>query len=628
MSKHLYILFFSIILFSCTDSVKEHELIPIEDFFRIPEKTLLQISPDGNYIAYLQPYENRLNIFVENIRSKEIKRLTSETDRSIRKYFWVNNDQLLYLKDKDGDEFYHLYSVVKDGSKTIDLTPFEKVKMKFIDNLENSDDEILIAFNKRKEEVFDLYRLNIRTGDLKMIAENPGNISYWRSDHEGTIRLAVETDGVNESILYREDENKPFRKIITLNFKETLHPITFTPDNQNIYAVSNIGRDKTAIVEFDLKTAKEKRIIFSHPDVDVTEFGFSRKTREPLYCGFTTWKYEVKYLSKEAQKLNDKIKRLIDDKDFYIVSLNDDEDKILVRSYSDKSLGSYYLYESNTDNLIKITDVSPWIDEEKMADVKPISFKSRDGITLHGYLTLPNGAETKNLPLLVYPHGGPWLRNRWGYHSETQFFANRGYAVLQVNYRGSQGYGKLFWQAGFKELGRKMQDDITDGVQWLIKEGIADTSRIGIYGFSFGGYFALNGAIQNPELYKCAISYCGVTNLFAYLKNIPPYYKPYLQMTYEMIGNPETDAEYFREYSPAFHTDKIKVPLLIAQGAKDTRVSAEEVNHFVKTLKKQKQKVNYIYLENEGHGFENTENKIAFYSEVERFLREYIPSTK
>jgi dipeptidyl aminopeptidase/acylaminoacyl peptidase len=608
--------------FSCNEA-KKHEVrtIPISDFFRNPDKTYLQISPDGEYISYLQPYQNRLNVFVENIKTKKVRRLTSETKRGIVKCFWANNNQILYLKDNEGDEYYHLYSVAKDSSITIDLTPFDKVKMWFMEDMDPSDNEILIALNKRRADIFDLYQLNTQNGSLKMLVENPGNISEWMPDNDGKIRLVVETDGVNKSILFRDREDQPFKKAITLNFKEMLNPIGFTKDNKNIYASSNIGRDKAAIVEFDLSTGKEKRVIFSHPDVDVYEMVYSCITHEPLYCAYTTWKYENEYLNPKLKKFDKEISAQLKS-DFYIVSFNQKEDKFLLRTYTDKSLGAYYLFNTNTEELIKICEISPWINPDEMADIKPISFQSRDGLKLNGYLTVPKGSTEKNLPLIVNPHGGPWLRNKWGFNSEAQFLANRGYAVLQVNYRGSSGYGKAFWQSGFKEIGRKTQDDLTDGVRWLIDKGIADSNRIGIFGFSFGGYFALNGVCRDPEMYSCAISYCGLTNLFAYLKDIPPYYKPYLQMTYEMIGNPEKDADYFREYSPGFHSDKIDVPVLIAQGAKDPRVSAEEVNLFVKTLKKQGVKVTYILKQDEGHGFQNEENKIEFYSEMESFLNE------
>lgn len=594
--------------------------MPVHDFFRNPEKTFLQISPDGNFVAYLKPYKSRLNLFVENIRGKQVLQLTFDTKSNIMKYFWGNNDRLLYLKDTQGDGCYHLYSVPKNGHQSIDLTPFEKIRIGFMEGLENTPNEILIALNKRDPKVFDLYRLNIQNGNLKMEVKNPGNISHWKSDHEGRVRLAVETDGVNKNLLYRDNENQPFQKILTLNFKETLLPICFTSDNKNIYAVSNLGRDKKAIVEFDLQTKKEKKIIFSRPDVDVVEMEYSKKQKLPVYCGYTTWKYEFKCLTPEFEKIQRTISDKLKNDDFLITSSNDNEDKYLIKTYTDKNLGAYYLYELTTNDLIKIAEVSPWLDTSLMADVRPISFRSGDGLTIHGYLTLPKGKKAEKLPLVVNPHGGPWFRNRWNFNAETQFLANRGYAVLQINYRGSDGYGKMFWQAGFGEIGKKMQDDITDGVRWLISKGIADSNRIGIYGFSFGGYFALNGVIHDPKMYKCAISYSGLTNLFAYLKDMPLYYKPYLQMTYEMVGNPEKDAAYFREYSPSFNTDKIKVPVMIGHGGKDRHISTEEINQFVKAVKKQGSHIDYYYFADEGHGFLNEENKIKFFLKMEEFL--------
>lgn len=295
-----------------------------------------------------------------------------------------------------------------------------------------------------------------------------------------------------------------------------------------------------------------------------------------------------------------------------------------MRTFTDRSLGAYYFYDLKSKDFRKLGDVSPWLNDQDLAAMKPIKYQSRDGLTIHGYLTLPKGVPARNLPVVVNPHGGPWLRDSWGYNPEVQFLANRGYAVLQVNYRGSTGYGRKFWEASFKQWGKAMQDDITDGVHWLIKQGIADPKRVGIYGGSYGGYATLAGLTFTPDLYAAGVDYVGVSNLFTFMKAFPPYWKPYLDMVYEMVGHPEKDKELLTAASPVFHTDKIKVPLLIVQGANDPRVNKSESDQMVAALKARGIEVPYIVKDNEGHGFSNEENRFEFYRAMEEFLGKHL----
>jgi dipeptidyl aminopeptidase/acylaminoacyl peptidase len=291
---------------------------------------------------------------------------------------------------------------------------------------------------------------------------------------------------------------------------------------------------------------------------------------------------------------------------------------------SDRTLGWYYLYEKKTDKLTKLADRNPWLKEEDLSEMKPIEFKSRDGLLIHGYLTLPKGASAKRLPVVVIPHGGPWARDVWGFDPEVQFLANRGYAVLQMNFRGSTGYGRKFWEISFKQWGKTMQDDISDGVKWIINQGIADPQRVAIYGGSYGGYATLAGLTFSPELYTCGVDYVGVSNLFTFMKTIPPYWKPYLDMFHEMVGDPQKDSTLLASASPVFHVDNIKVPLLVAQGAKDPRVNINESNQIVDALKKKGIDVTYLVKENEGHGFHNEENRFDFYEAMEKFLAKHL----
>lgn len=611
-------------LFSTAYTAHAAKKIPLKDFFKNPQKSAYQISPDGKYISYLGPYQKRMNIFVQPVDGKKATRVTSVTDRDLGGYFWKSGSRLVYLKDNGGDENFHLYAVNFDGSNLKDLTPFEGVKTDFVDVLEDNEQEMLIQMNKENKEVFDVYRLNINTGELTKIAQNPGNITGWVTDHDGKLRVAVTTDGTNSSLLYRATEQDVFKVILTTNFKESLSPLFFDFDNKSLFVSSNIGRDKAAIVKIDPETGKELSNIFEHPDVDAGGLFYSRKRKVLTAVTFTTWKKYRKFLDGQTEQMFKKLEAMLPGYELSLSSATRDENTYIVRTYSDRSLGSYYIYTHSTGTLTLIGEVSPWLKEEKLAEMKPISFRSRDGFLINGYLTLPKGSNGKNLPVVVNPHGGPWARDNWGFNPEVQFLANRGYAVLQINFRGSTGYGRQFTEASFKQWGRNMQNDITDGVNWLISEGTADPKRVAIYGASYGGYATLAGITFTPDLYACAIDYVGVSNLLSFMQTIPPYWKPYLEMMYEMVGNPETEKEMLMAASPVFHVDKIKSPLFVAQGAKDPRVNINESNQIVEALKKRGITVEYLVKENEGHGFSNEENQFEFYRSMEKFLKKHM----
>lgn len=610
------------------------KLIPMKDFFRNSEKRSYQLSPDGNYIAFMAPYKSRMNIFVQKMGKdkKEPIRVTSQEDRDIAGYFWANNGRIAYLKDNGGDENFHLFAVDIDGKNDKELTPYDKVRVDIIDDLPEQDDYMIVGLNKRNPQVSDPYRLNINTGALEQLYENPGNITSWQTDHDGKLLIASTSDGVNTTLLYRPNEKEKFQEVITTNFKEGLSPQFFDPKDPNIvYATSNIGRDKSAAVRYDLVNKKEIELLYEDKDVDVSGIGYSRKRKTPTAVFYTKDKTEYKFLNKESEERRAEMRKLFDkDLEFGIASMNKNEDKFLIVTYDDKTSGSYYYYDRTTKKLDKIADISPWLNRGDMADMKPISYTSRDGVTIHGYLTLPKGGQAKNLPVVINPHGGPWARDQWGFNPEVQFLANRGYAVLQMNFRGSTGYGRDFMEKSFKQWGQTMQNDISDGVLWLIKQGIADPERVAIYGGSYGGYATLAGITKTPELYACAIDYVGVSNLFTFMNTIPPYWEPFKKMMYEMVGDPgnAADSLMLRANSPVFHADKIKCPLFIAQGAKDPRVNKDESDQMVAALKQRGVDVEYMVKDNEGHGFHNEENRFEFYRAMENFLGDHLGGKK
>lgn len=627
-----YLVFFGIIFitfFACRLLISLHAaetrtLIPLRDFFKNPEKAGYALSPKGDYISFLAPYNNRLNIYVQETNKNTPLRITSVTQRDIRQYFWKNDDMLIYLLDDKGDENFHLFGISKDGKIFKDYTPFAGVRADIVDLLEDDNDHLLIMMNKRDKTAFDVYRLNIQTGNLTLITQNPGKVIQWGTDWDGKLRTAVESDGVNRNILYRADESEPFKVLVTSDFKTTAIPFGFTNDNKQLYLVSNVDRDKKALVLFDPATQKESQLIFEQQDFDVSSAHFSRKRKQLVMAEFISWKNEHVFFDDQTKAMFARVERELQGYEIYCVSHNKNEDRFIFRTLSDRNPGSYYFYDLQADSLTKLADLKPWLKEEQLAPMKPITYVSRDNVVIHGYLTLPINCLHKNLPTIVNPHGGPWLRDIWSFNPEIQFLANRGYAILQVNFRGSLGFGKKFWQLSFKQWGRNMQNDITDGVQWLIDQGIADSKRIAIYGGSYGGYATLAGLAFTPDLYACGIDYVGVSNLFTFVKSMPEYWKPFLEAIYEKVGHPERDKELLTQISPVFHADKIKSPLFIAQGRMDPRVNINESDQMVEAMKKRGVEVTYMIKDNEGHGFSNEENKFDFFEAIERFLARYL----
>ncbi len=630
MRNIIIILIFVSFFYSCNNNKDNTEnmqakQIPMKDFFKNPEKSSFKISPDGVHFAYLAPHKSRMNLFVREINDESPVRLTEESDRDIMGYFWANNNKILYLKDIGGNENFKLYGVNIDGTNLQCYTCFDNVRTQVIDDLPEIENEIIIAMNKRNPQLFDAYRLNIETGDMELIAENPGNIQGWLTDHDGKLRVAVAINGLETSILYRDSEDQPFDEIITYGWKDELNPLFFTFDNKYLYASSNLNRDKKQIVKIDPKNeGKELEVLFSHPDVDVSNLHYSRKRKVLTYVSYTTWKTQRSFFDEEYRKMYERLKYEFEDSELAITSRNKEEDKFIFMTYSDKSRGTYYYYNKNTDEIKKIHEVSPWLDSEQLSEMKPVQFTSRDGLTINGYITMPKGTDSKKLPVVINPHGGPWHRDSWGFNPEVQFLANRGFAVMQINFRGSTGYGKEFLEASYKQWGKDMQNDITDGVNWLIDEGIADPDRVAIYGGSYGGYAVLAGLTFTPDLYAAGIDYVGVSNLFTFMNTIPPYWESIRPMLYARVGDPEKDSVLLHEASPVFHADKITAPLLIAQGANDPRVNKAESDQMVEALRERGIDVEYIVKNNEGHGFRNEENRFEFYEKMEAFLMKHV----
>lgn len=604
--------------------------IPVEAFFENPEKTAFTISPDGNFIAFLGPYESRLNIFVQDAdMAAPPVRVTSTTERDITYYFWKNNNTLLYIKDSGGDENYKLYAIDRNGTNKRDLTPEQNVRIEIIDELRNFPDEVIIAMNKNNPALFEPYRLNIKTGEKKQLAHNKdmaNPITMWKADNEGKLRMAVSVEkGTKTHLLYRDSEEAPFRSLLVSDWKEMVEPLFFDENNKFIYALSNLNRDKAALVKIDPNNPQHPEIILEHADVDIMYAERSPKNHNLISAYYATDKKHLIFFDEEVKKVYAYLSEKFPGDDIYFNSINDNENHFIVRTYNDKTPGDFYLFHADENVIKHLATVNPNIQKEKMSAMSPVAFSARDGLPLQGYLTIPEGSKGKHLPAVILVHGGPTSRDYWGYRADVQLLASRGYAVLQINFRGSYGYGKSFTTAGFKEWGKKMQDDISDGVQWLIDSEIADPERIAIFGSSYGGYAALAGVTFTPDLYTCGIAYVGPSNLFTLLNNLPSYWEPEKEMLYEMIGHPVKDSLLLYNASPVFHAENIQVPLFIAQGGNDPRVNKIESEQMVDALRNNNVQVVYMLKENEGHGFKLEENRLEFYQAMIGFLQQHMP---
>lgn len=605
--------------------------IPLEDFFKDSPKAGFQLSPDGKHLSFLAPVNGCMNVFVQSLEdeNQEEKQLTFVEDRNLHGYYWNDNQRLLFMKDTNGDENFHLYGVNIDGSDLRCYTPFDGVRITIIDDLEDQPDEIIIGMNQRNPEVFDPYRLNLQTGELTQLAENPGNWQGWLTDNNGALRsVTAVVDGVNTQILYRDNEDEDFRPVLTTNFKTSVNFFMFTADNRYVYAATNMGRDKLALVLMDPATCEEVEVLYENPTYDISNISYSRKRKKLLGVFCTAHCEPVRhYFEEEEEQFMRKIRAFFPGMQCGLADNDKAEENYLIYVGNDNYRGAYYFYNIHDEAPRLVRELAPWLEAKDLGRCFPFTYETRDQLTVEAYLYLPNGYkidDPQRLPMVVNPHGGPWARDYYGYSSEAQFLANRGYAVLRMNFRGSTGYGRHFLEQSYKQWGKKMQDDITDGVKYLIKKGWADEKRIAIYGASYGGYATLAGLAFTPDLYKCGIDYCGVSNLFTFMNTIPPYWRPMLEMMYEQVGNPETEQELLAAASPALHANKIVAPLFIAQGAKDPRVNKDESDQMVEALRKQGVEVEYMVKDNEGHGFSSEENRFDFYRAMEKFLAQYL----
>jgi dipeptidyl aminopeptidase/acylaminoacyl peptidase len=600
-------------------------LIPREILFGEPEKVSPQISPDGTRIAYLAPKDGVLNVWVHTIGKGDDIPITKEKKRGIRWYFWAeDNVHIIYLQDSDGDENWHLYSVDLNTGVIRDLTPFSGIQAQVVATDPNFPNEMLISLNLRDRRVHDVYRVNLTTGALEKDTENPGDVVGWLVDPNFQIRgaMAMRSDGGSE-LCVRPDVKSSWEAFVKWGAEDNFSgAIGFTPDGKGLYLLDSRDANSRRAVEIDIDSGKQI-VLAEDPEYDIIGYIIHPWTHKlQAVCILK----ERRYWRVIDSSIEEDIKKIkeIHKGDFFLLNRDSADKNWLIGFTCDDEPIPYYAYNRETHETTFLFTAQPKLEKYKLAQMKPISLTSRDGLTLHGYLTLPLGMEAKNLPMVLNVHGGPWDRDTWGYNPEAQWLANRGYACLQINFRGSIGYGKKFLNAGNREWGRKMHDDLIDAVNWAIKEGIADPKRIAIYGSSYGGYAALVGAAFTPEVFKCAAEACGPSNLITFLETIPPYWEPLRMLFYERIGNLDTEKEFLKSRSPLFKADNIKIPMLIAQGANDPRVKQAESEQIVNALRNKNISVEYILFSDEGHMFVNPNNRLKFYAAVESFLSKHL----
>jgi dipeptidyl aminopeptidase/acylaminoacyl peptidase len=612
---------------SCTEIPHNPPLITAEQFFSTPQKTNFKISPDGSKIAFLRPWNARSNLFVYDFESDDTTQITSYDSYDLTIYEWGNDKKIIYLMGVDDSDNLKLFSVDISTRRKKQLTPAGNSTVSIIDNLTDYPDEVIVRMNARNRKMFDVYRININSGERTLIAENPGNIIWWLTDHDGLLRVAVTSDGVNHGIMYRDNEESDFKLIKVTHFRDFFHPLMFSFDNKDLIVVSNIGRDKSAIVKYDINEDREKEIIFKHNEVDAENIIKSDTRKKIVGVTYVTWKKEYEFFDEETRELKQQLDKRLKCDVMDVSSMSRDERKIIIRTYSDRDRGSFYYFDRGSDYITKLTDYNITGSLDDMAPMKPVQFKTRDGLTVRGYLTLPVGKNPENLPVVIYPHAGPMMRDTWEFSNVVQFLANRGYGVFQINFRGSTGFGKKFWEAGFKQWGLKMQDDITDGVEWLIKQGIADPDKVAIIGDSYGGFSALAGAIKTPGLYKCCVSRSGILDIKTFLYSIPEQWEPFKEMLYQTVGDPVKDEEMLESVSPFHNIDKIKIPVMLAYGARDSKVPLTLVKKTAQQLKENNIPVEIMIKEDEGHIFRREANRIEYYKRLEKFLDKYLMGT-
>ncbi|WP_078325764.1 S9 family peptidase [Mycobacteroides salmoniphilum] len=615
------------------------KLITVEEFFDPPVRTSASISPDGTKIAYLAPRKNRLNVWVQAADGDNpagARCVTRDETRSVTGFLWVDDPRwLLYVQDSGGDENWHLYRVDLDdpAATAVDLTPFPGVRLLGLEQPHGRPGKLFVQLNHRRIDLIDLYELDIASGELTMLAENPGEVMAWFcGPHHEVFTQSLTAEGDIEFSRY---ESGALESLVVYNgadYPVGMHPTTMTPDGTGLWMGSSRDTDRTRLVRLDLSTGEES-VVDSHPAFDLSAaLGLApplirhRKTGELLAVRYLGERQEIRVLDPDFAPVLDKLQELSDG-DLAEISSDENGQRWVVSFTHDRDPGVTYFYDHEKGESRRLFRPYPHLDPATLAPMTPVTITARDGLDLRSYLTLPVGVEPAGLPLVLVVHGGPWHRDSWGFDPSVQFMANRGYAVLQVNFRGSTGYGKAFTKAAIGEFAGRMHGDLIDAVDWAVKQGYADPSRVAIFGGSYGGYAALVGVTFTPDVFAAAIDYVGISNLANFMRTLPPFVRPNLTNNwYRYVGDPavpEQEADMLAR-SPISRVDQIRTPLLVVQGANDVRVVQAESDNIVAALRARGVEVEYMVKADEGHGFLNPENQIDLFRATEQFLAQHL----
>ncbi len=607
------------------------ELIPRQVLFGNPERLSPRISPDGTRLAWIAPHQGVLNVWIApasagaGVDWAAAQVVTDDTDRGIRMFAWAHDGRhLLYLQDTGGDENWRLHDVDLETMQRRDLTPFDGVQARLVAMERKFPAEVLIALNRDNPELHDVYRLDLVTGELAKEVENPGFIG-WIADAQLAVRgaAAPRPDG-SLVFLVRDTGEADWRELLIIPADDALtsNPIAFSEDGSSLLGVSSVDANTGGLVRFDVATGAAE-VLASDPQADVSDVRIHPDTREPQIVAFE--KDRSQYLVLDPSVAGDLAAiRALHPGDPMFVGADDADTTWLVGFTNDSGAVPFFAFDRASKAGQFLFEHQPALSRYELAPMEPFSFTSRDGLTVHGYATFPPGAGRSGLPMVLNVHGGPWARDTWGFDPEAQWLANRGYLCVQVNYRGSTGYGKAFVNAGDREWGGRMQDDLTDAVAFATGQGWADPARVAIYGGSYGGYAALAGATFTPDLFCCAVDIVGPSNLKTLIETIPPYWAPMIAQFHRRVGDPAKDADFLWSRSPLSRARDIRIPLLIAQGANDPRVKQDESEQIVAALTEAGIEHEYLLFPDEGHGFAKPENRLRFYAAAERFLARHL----
>jgi dipeptidyl aminopeptidase/acylaminoacyl peptidase len=609
----------------------EPPLIPRSALFDNPGRIAAQLSPDGSRYAYLAPVGGVLNVWVADIAGGEPRSVTNRRSRGIHDYFWSGDGRyLFFMGDNDGDENWALYSVSLESGELRAITPFDDVQVQILEVDPNYPDRILIEMNRRDPLAHDVYRLDVESGELAMVAENPGNVRFWIVDPQMRVRgMHLVRPDAGFDYMIRDTEDGEWRKLLSFDFDDavTSRPAGFSADGRWAYLLDSRGAETGRLVRMDTASGAVE-VLAEDPEYDLGDVFEIKLLRHPHTYDLQA----VQYFRERATwiSLNDEVEadltalRAAHAGDFYITSRSHDDRVWFVEYDGDVSPPAYYVYDRDTKGATLLFESFAEVREYPLAEMEPFRFAARDGLEVHGYLSFPVGAERSGLPLVVTPHGGPWYRDYWGYDSRVQWLANRGYVVMSVNYRGSTTYGKEFIKAANHEWGRKMLWDLVDAAQWAVDQGWVDAERIAIYGTSFGGYQALCGAAFTPDFFRAAIDVVGVSNLVTFMNSFPPQWETRKYRFWLRGGDPRGEVELLVERSPYHHADNIKIPILIAQGANDPRVKQVESDQIVERLKANGVEHQYLLFPDEGHGLQQPANRETFFAAAEAFLAKHL----